>query len=116
MFSSFIYLFTNFCLFRATPAAYGGSQAKGQIRAIAAGLHYNHCNARPELTSGDLHHSSRQLRILNPLSEAGDQTCVLMDASQIHFHQAMMGTPGSHLFIFGFFLLLNEFITFIGVQ
>ena len=27
----------------------------------------------------DLHHSSRQHQILNPLSEAKDQTCVLMD-------------------------------------
>ena len=33
----------------------------------------------------DLHHSSWQCRILNPLSEARDQTCVLMDASQICF-------------------------------
>ena len=33
-----------------------------------------------------LHHSSRQCRILNSLSEARDQTCILMDASQIHFH------------------------------
>ena len=33
----------------------------------------------------DLHHSSRQRRILNPLTEARDRTCVLMDTSQIHF-------------------------------
>ena len=33
----------------------------------------------------DLHHSSWQHHILNPLSEAMDQTCVLMDTSQIHF-------------------------------
>ena len=32
----------------------------------------------------DLHHKSWQCRILNPLSKARDQTCVLMDASQIH--------------------------------
>ena len=31
----------------------------------------------------DLHHSSWQPRILNPLREAGDPTCVLMDASHI---------------------------------
>ena len=31
----------------------------------------------------NLHHSSWQHQILNPLSEAGDQTCILMDASQI---------------------------------
>ena len=33
----------------------------------------------------DLHHSSGQCRILNPLIEARDQTCVLMDTSQICF-------------------------------
>ena len=32
-----------------------------------------------------LHHSSRQCWIVNPLSEARDQTLVLMDTSQIHF-------------------------------
>ena len=35
-----------FCLFRATPAAYGGSQARGLIQAVATGLHYSHSNAR----------------------------------------------------------------------
>ena len=34
----------------------------------------------------DLHHSSRQHWILNPLSEAGDQTCVLMDTSWLCYH------------------------------
>ena len=34
----------------------------------------------------DLHHSSQQHQILNPLIEARDRTCVLMDASQIRFH------------------------------
>ena len=33
----------------------------------------------------DLHHSSRQRRILNPLSEAKGQTHILMDASQVHY-------------------------------
>ena len=31
----------------------------------------------------DLHHSSRQRQIVNPLSEARDRTCVLMDASRV---------------------------------
>ena len=31
----------------------------------------------------DLHHSSWQRWILNPLSKAGDQTCVLMDTSRV---------------------------------
>ena len=41
----------------------------------------------------NLHHSSGQGQILNPLSEAGDQTCIFMDASQICFHRATTGTP-----------------------
>ena len=37
-----------FCLFvfsRAAPAAYGGSQARGPIWAVAASLHQSHSNA-----------------------------------------------------------------------
>ena len=42
----------------------------------------------------DLHHSSqKQCRIPNPLSEARNRNCILMDASQIRFHWAMTGTP-----------------------
>lgn len=41
----------------------------------------------------DLHHSSRQCQILNPLREARDRTLVLMDASQIHFCCTMTGSP-----------------------
>ena len=33
-----------FFLFRATPVAYGNSQARDQIRAAAAGLHHRHSN------------------------------------------------------------------------
>ena len=32
-------MFIFFCLFRAAPAAYGGSQAKGRIGVVAASLH-----------------------------------------------------------------------------
>ena len=41
MFYLFIY-----CLFRAAPTAYGGSQVRGQIRAVATCLHHSHSNAR----------------------------------------------------------------------
>ena len=37
----------------------------------------------------DLHHSSRQCWITDPLSKARDPTCILMDTSRIHFHCAM---------------------------
>ena len=32
----------------------------------------------------NLHLSSQQCHILNPLSKSRDQTCILMDASHIH--------------------------------
>ena len=40
-----------------------------------------------------LHHSSRQRRILNPLSEARDRTWNVMVPSQICFSSATTGTP-----------------------
>ena len=44
----------------------------------------------------DLHSSSGQCRIFNPLSEeARDQTCVLMDTSQVCYSWATTGTPVS---------------------
>ena len=42
-------LFVCLLLFRATPVAYGGSQARGLVRATAAGLHHSHSNTRSEL-------------------------------------------------------------------
>ena len=47
----------------------------------------------------NLYHSSWQRQILNPLSKARDQICVLMDAGQICFHWTMMGTPKCFLFL-----------------
>ena len=70
MWDNFLIVYKNFFffgLFRAAPEAHGYSQARGPIEAVAA------C----------LHHSSQQCRILNPLSEARDQTCILKDASQV---------------------------------
>ena len=36
--------FLSFCLFRAAPVAYGGSQARGPIGAVVAGLCHSHSN------------------------------------------------------------------------
>ena len=46
----FIYLFKFIfsCLFRTVPMAYGGSQARGPIGAVAAGLRHSHSHARSE--------------------------------------------------------------------
>ena len=38
-------LFFMCCLFRAAPVAYRSSQARGRIRAVAAGLHHSHSNS-----------------------------------------------------------------------
>ena len=83
--STLSFFFVCLFVFWAAPVAYGGSQARGRIRAVAASLHHSHSNAYTPLPHSDLHHSSQQLRILNPLNKGRDQTCVLMDASQIRF-------------------------------
>ena len=87
-----LFSFFVFCLFRAAPAAYGGSQARGLIGAIVAGLHLSYSNARSEHVY-DLHHSSRQHWIVNSLSEARDQTCNFMVPSRIRLRCATTGTP-----------------------
>ena len=40
--------FFFFCLFRAAPEAYGGSQARSQIGVATAGLRHSHSNVRSE--------------------------------------------------------------------
>ena len=88
--------FFLFCLFRAAPAAYGGFQARGLIRAIAAGLHHSHSHTRsePHLRPA---HSSWQRRILNPLSEARDPTHNLTVPRWICFCCATTGPPAFSL-------------------
>ena len=41
----------------------------------------------------DVHHGWQQRWILNPLSQARDQTYVLIDMSQVRFCWATVGTP-----------------------
>ena len=98
----FIFKFI-FCLFRAAPAAHGGSQARDRIGAVAAGLHHSHSNVESEPHNQPTH-SSQQRRILNPLSEVRNGTYVLMDTSQIRFCWTTTGTP-----IF-FYLYMNLYL------
>ena len=44
----YIYIFFFFGLFRAVPMAYGGSQARGRIGAVATGLGQSHSNSGSE--------------------------------------------------------------------
>ena len=79
----FIYLFIYFCLFafsRAAPAAYGGSQARGLIGAIATSPARATATRDPSRVC-DLHHSSRQPWIL---TERGQE-------SNLHPHGYYLG-------------------------
>ena len=92
---SIIYLFIYFVFLRLLPwhmeVPRLGVKLERQLLAIAV--------AMPDQSHVcDLHHSSRQHWILNSLTEARDQTCVLTDASQIRFHCATTGTPINLIF------------------
>ena len=81
-----------FLLFRATCAAYGNSQARGLIGAVATSLQHSHSHAGSNLHLWPM----PQCHILNLLSEAGNRTCILIDTSWVHW--AMMGIPFSSSF------------------
>ena len=46
--SFYLFIYCLFAILRAAPTAYGGSQARDPIRAIAAGLHHSHSHTRSE--------------------------------------------------------------------
>ena len=86
-------LFFFFFLFRATPVAYGGSQARGPVRATAASLHHKHSNTMYLTCDCHLHHSSQKCQFLNPLSETRGWNCNLIVPNQICFCCVTTGTP-----------------------
>ena len=60
------FLFFFFCLYafsRVTPAAYGGSQARGLVGAVAAGLRQSHSSTGFELC---LRPTPQLMAMLNP--------------------------------------------------
>ena len=74
-------------------ASYGGSQARGRIRATAAGLRLSHSNTDQSCVC-ELHHSSWHRWIPNSLREARDQTRTFMGTSRVRFRCTTTGTPG----------------------
>ena len=82
-----------FGLLRAASMAYGSSQARWWIGAVATGLHIT-ATAMPDLShTFDLYYSSWQCWILNPLSEARDGTLIFIDPSWVCYQWATTGTP-----------------------
>lgn len=65
--------------------------------ATAAGLHRNTATPDPSHIH-DLHYSSWQCRILNPLSKAKDQTRNLMVTGRVRFCCATMRTHGIYIY------------------
>ena len=82
VFLSFVVVVVVVAISWAAPAAYGSSQARGRIGAVAASLCQSHSNAgseprlqpTPQLTA---------MPIVNPLSKRRDRTRNLMVPSQI---------------------------------
>ena len=88
----FIYCFF-FLLFRSAPAACGSSQAKGQIRATAAGLYHSHSNSGFEPHLQPTPQLKATLDSSNPLRKARDRICIPMNTSWICFRCVTMELP-----------------------
>ena len=79
-------------VFRAAPAVYGSSQARGQMELQL--LAYTTATAMPDPSCvRDLYCSSYWHWILNPLNKGRDWTGILMDTSWVNYHWATMGIP-----------------------
>ena len=64
---------------------------------------YTTATATPDLSRVcNLHHSSWQCQILNPLSKARDRTFILMDSCWVCYHWAMLGISSCHFLSFHF--------------
>ena len=95
-----------FFLLRAAPAAYevSGLGIKLEHQRLA----YATATAMQDLThNGDLHHTSWQRWILNPLSRARDQTHILIDANWVCYCWATTGPNSSSFAVIIWFLFFN---------
>ena len=98
-FSWVVFFFFFFCILGFHP--YGSFQAMGWIRATASSLATALATWDP---SHVCNHDSWQRWIPDPLSEARDWTCLLMDARWIHF---LCTTKGTLWVVFSFFLFFK---------
>ena len=95
---TYLFLYANFILFICF-FFLGAHLCQVEVPSLAVKLKiqspaYTTATARRDLSRVcNRHHSSWQCWILNPLTEARGQTCILRDASQICFRSATMGTP-----------------------
>ena len=104
IFSSFFFFFFFFFCFFVFVIFFwlhlwhmGGSRLGGKLVLWLPA--FTIATATPDLSYVcNLHHRSRQCRILNLVSKARNQTYVLMDTSQIRYHWATTVTPFSVLF------------------
>ena len=85
-------------LFRAAPVAYEGSQAKGQIGAVATGLRHSHSNASqiPAKTATYITSHGNARSLIHWARPGIEPASSLMVTRQIHFHWATTGTPREH--------------------
>ena len=79
----FSFLSFFFLLFRAAPVAYSSSRT-GVKLALQLPAYTTATATRDLSCICDPHYSSRECRILNPLSKAREWTCIFMDTSRVH--------------------------------
>ena len=114
--------FVCFLLFRAAPIAYGSSQARGGIGAIAAGLCHSHSNKRskphlqptPQLTATLDPQPAEQGQGLNPYPH-GYQS----DSFLLHHHRNYPLSPAPFFLVFAKFLMgipPHTFINLLAIQ
>ena len=96
---SFLSFSFFFLLFRATPpVAHGRSQAGVELELQLPA--YTTDTAMPDPSCiCNLHRSSWQCQVLNPLNKVRYQTRILMDTSQIHFHCVTAAIPSCSIFL-----------------
>ena len=90
---AFFFAFFFFCLFRAASMAYGGSQARSPIGAIATGLRQSHSNSRIWAASMIYTTAHGNVGSLNHWARPGIEPATSWFLVGFVNHWATMGTP-----------------------